>query len=177
MSWALAYGTFNSLHNFILPLVLENEHHYHPYYRWDNSTQRDYLTQMCRVNRPQLLMLAAVAPEPPEPPAHRVAENAVSSCLTVVLRWSDFVLLTVSGVIFIVIPGEILLISHGQRPDVQLNNTQNISAQKNHASPNSNSAGAESLGFHLEVAAPCITSPASGSTSHADSVTHRRPIC
>lgn len=102
MSWALAYGTFNSLHNFILPLVLENEHHYHPYYRWDNSIQRYYLTQMCLANRPQLLMLAAVAPEPPQPPAHRVAENAVSSCLTVVLRWGDFVLFgkAVSGDIF-----------------------------------------------------------------------------
>lgn len=99
-------------------------------------------------------MLAAVTPEPPQPPAHRVAENAMSSCLTVVLRWGDFVPLTVSGVIFIVISGESLLISHEQRPAVQLDNTQNISAQKNHASPNSNGAGAESLGVHLEVAAP-----------------------
>lgn len=102
----------------------------------------------------------------------------MSSCLTVVLRWGDFIPLTVPGVIFIVISGEILLISHEQRPAVQLDNTQNISAQKNHTSPNSNSAGAESLGFHLEVAAPhCITSQASDSTSRADSVTHRRAIC
>lgn len=76
------------------------------------------------------------------------------------------------------ISGEILLISHDQRPAVQLDNMQNITAQKNHASPNSNSAGAESLGVHLEVAAPhCITSQASSSTSHADSVTHRRALC
>lgn len=67
-----------------------------------------------------------MTPDPQQPRGR--CEEEVSYCLTVFSLWEN---LTIPGdIFFIVIPGEILLLSHGQWTDMQLSNTWDISPQK-----------------------------------------------